>query len=227
MPVMDGIEAAIRIREIEAMMRNLPDSEPARPPIPIIASTAHAINEVREKCMAAGMDDFLIKPFDERQVAETLLRWLKPRAASADDQPAPEPIAGLAPNAPPAPAVEDEVIDAAVISGLQALARPGRPSPLARALPRFLETAPNAVTAIREHCENGDAEALWRAAHGLKSSAGALGAKQLSRHCAEIEARAREAGVDAARPLIGSLANDLTAAINGLKAAAEPVHEPA
>jgi signal transduction histidine kinase/DNA-binding response OmpR family regulator/HPt (histidine-containing phosphotransfer) domain-containing protein len=227
MPVMDGIEATVRIREIEAMMRNLPDGEPARPPIPIIASTAHAINEVREKCMAAGMDDFLIKPFDERQVAETLLRWLKPRAVSADDQPAPEPIARLAPSKPPAPAAEDEVIDTAVISGLQALTRPGRPSPLARALPRFLETAPNAVATIREHFEAGDAEALWRAAHSLKSSAGALGAKRLSRHCAEIETRARESGVDAARPLIGSLENDLTAAISGLRAAAEPLHEPA
>ena len=226
MPVMDGIEATVRIREIEAMMRNLPDSEP-RPPIPIIASTAHAINEVREKCMAAGMDDFLIKPFDERQVAETLLRWLKPRAVSAGDQSAPEPIARLVPSEPSAPTAEDEIIDTAVISGLQALTRPGRPSPLARALPRFLETAPNAVAAIREHYEAGDAEALWRAAHSLKSSAGALGAKQLSRHCAEIETRTRESGVDAARSLVGSLENDLTAAISGLKAVAEPLHEPA
>ena len=92
-----------------------------------------------------------------------------------------------------------------------------------RALPRFFETAPSLVAAIRDHCDKGDAEALWRAAHSLKSSAGALGAKQLSLRCAEIETRAREDGVDAARPLTEFLADDLAAAINGLKTLAGDV----
>jgi two-component system sensor histidine kinase/response regulator len=226
MPVMDGIDATQRIRELEAMAQNLPaDARPSRH-IPIIASTAHAISEVLEKCLAAGMDDFLVKPFDERQMAEVLLRWLKPqRGATQIESEAADDGAATA-NQVTAPA-QDEVIDIAVIDGLRAMARPGRPSPLARALPRFLETAPAIVTNIRDHCDRGDGEALWRSAHSLKSSAGALGAKLLAQRCAEIEARAREGGVNAAQLLVAFLADDLAAAISGLKAAAEDVHEAA
>ena len=62
MPITDGIEATKRIREIEAMTR--PASEGGMPPrrTPIIALTAHALIDVKEKCLAAGMDDFLVKP---------------------------------------------------------------------------------------------------------------------------------------------------------------------
>jgi HPt (histidine-containing phosphotransfer) domain-containing protein len=207
------------------MAQNLPaDARPSRH-IPIIASTAHAISEVLEKCLAAGMDDFLVKPFDERQMAETLLRWLKPQRGTTQIE---EAVAGDGASANQAtPPAEDEVIDTAVIDALRAMARPGRPSPLARALPRFLETAPATVTSIRDHCDRGEGEALWHAAHSLKSSAGALGAKLLSRRCAEIEARAREGGAEASQPLVAFLADDLAAAISGLKAAVEDVHEAA
>ena len=80
---------------------------------------------------------------------------------------------------------------------------------------------------MRENCEKGDAEALWRAAHSLKSSAGALGAKQLSQRCAEIESRARNSDIDAARPLVAALDDDLTAAIDDLQALIGEMHVPA
>ena len=89
MPIMDGIEATRRIRELEAMTQSLPEGDhDARRRTPIIASTAHAINEVRDKCLAVGMDDFLVKPFDERQMAETLLRRLKPVGGTNSVEPA-------------------------------------------------------------------------------------------------------------------------------------------
>ena len=83
MPIMDGIQATRRIREIEAMAQALPDGSHARQRTPIIALTAHALNEVRDRCLEAGMDDFLVKPFDDRQLAETLLRWLVPHGTMA------------------------------------------------------------------------------------------------------------------------------------------------
>ena len=225
MPIMDGIEATRRIRELEAMSQGLPEGEQRRR-IPIIASTAHAISEVREKCLAAGMDDFLVKPFDERQMAVTLLRWLKPHGGAVEEDLSEVEDAVFAANEATVPA-HDQVIDLSVVDGLKALARPGRPSPLIRALARFIETGPSIVASLHDANDKGDGEALWRAAHSLKSSAGALGAKQLSLRCAEIETRARESGVDAARPLVDFLNDDLTAAINGLKVLAEEVHEPA
>jgi two-component system, sensor histidine kinase and response regulator len=222
MPIMDGIEATRRIREIEAMAQALPDGSPSQRRTPIIALTAHALNEVRDKCLKAGMDDFLVKPFDDRQMGETLLRWLVPVGT----------MEKVGADAPLVPAIaekseESAVIDMAAIAGLRALDRKGGPSRLGRAVSRFAEIAPGLAASIRDNCQKGDGEALWRAAHSLKSSAGALGAKQLAQRCGEIESRARSSGVEAAKPLVEALDHDLTAAIQGLKALMGEMHVPA
>jgi two-component system sensor histidine kinase/response regulator len=214
MPIMDGIEATRRIREVEAMAQALPDGTPNRR-TPIIALTAHALNEVRQKCLAVGMDDFLVKPFDDRQLAETLLRWLVPVGYAKNSNPE-----------PPAPgkSVPDVVIDMAVIAGLRTLGRKGGPSRLERAVSRFAETAPPIAMTIREHCEKRDADSLWRAAHSLKSSAGALGARQLSQRCASIESYARNSNLEETKPLVEALDHDLTAAIHDLQALIGEMH---
>ncbi|UJS25161.1 response regulator [Thiothrix winogradskyi] len=66
MPEMDGYETTQRIREFASASD-----------LPIIALTAHAVAEVREQCFAAGMDDFLTKPFDKTQLQQLLQRWLR------------------------------------------------------------------------------------------------------------------------------------------------------
>jgi two-component system, sensor histidine kinase and response regulator len=227
MPIMDGIEATRQIRKIEATVQ--PDDGVVRR-TPIIALTAHALNEVREKCFQAGMDDFLVKPFNDQQMAKTLLRWLVPNGtmekgcgqvdADADVDTAPSIV-------PETKSEQDAVIDATVIDGLRGPGRNGGPSRLERAVSCFVEIAPSLAATIRENSEAGDADALWRAAHSLRSSAGALGANRLSRRCAEIELRARNSGVEAAKPLVGALDDDLTAAIHGLQALTGDMHVPA
>jgi CheY-like chemotaxis protein len=221
MPIMDGIEATRRIREVEAMAQGLPDNGHARRRTPIIALTAHALSDVRDKCLEAGMDDFLVKPFDDRQLAETLLRWLVPRGTAAEGTHGGD-------IAPPSRAdgkpLEIQVIDRAVIDGLRALDRKDSPSRLDRAVSRFLESAPPLAAAIHDNCDKSNAEALWQAAHSLKSSAGALGAKQLALRCAEIELRARNSGVEQARKLVAALDEDLAAAIGGLQNLTGGVH---
>lgn len=217
MPVMDGLSATRRVREIEA-------GETARGHVPIVALTAHALAEVRERCFAAGMDDFLVKPYDRQQIAETLSRWLAPWGTTKESDPRIE-------TALPAAAGEKSsqcvVIDTAVIEGLRAIDRKGGTSRLDRAVSRFVEIAPPLAATIRENCEKGDAEALWRAAHSLKSSAGALGAMRLSQRCAEIESHSRNSGIGDAKPLVEALDNDLTAAICGLQALIREMHVPA
>ena len=66
MPELDGIEATRRIRAAEAAMRP--------PRTPIVALTANAFGEDREACLAAGMDDFLVKPLDRDRLAEVAAR---------------------------------------------------------------------------------------------------------------------------------------------------------
>jgi two-component system, sensor histidine kinase and response regulator len=218
MPIMDGIEATRRIREIEAAAAAQLDGNPTRRRTPIIALTAHALNEVRDKCLAAGMDGFLVKPFDNRQLANMLLHWLERGPAQATVEPR---------TATTKLADDSDVMDMAVIDGLRALARKGGPSRLERAIVCFEEIAPQLVATIQETCAAGDAEALWRAAHSLKSSAGALGAKRLARHCAEIESCARAAGVDDTRPLVAALDGELVAAVRSMRTVIGEMHVPA
>jgi CheY-like chemotaxis protein len=73
MPIMDGYETSIKIREREKK-EQLSSSETSR--IPIIAITAHALSEDKEKCLSSGMDDYLSKPFKISQVIDILKKWL-------------------------------------------------------------------------------------------------------------------------------------------------------
>jgi CheY-like chemotaxis protein len=77
MPEMDGFEATGRIRELQ--------QQAGAPPVPIIAMTAHAMKGDREKCLEAGMDDYLTKPITARALSELLDRWTTlPEAASRE-----------------------------------------------------------------------------------------------------------------------------------------------
>jgi signal transduction histidine kinase/DNA-binding response OmpR family regulator/CHASE3 domain sensor protein len=221
MPVMDGIEATRRIREIEAMAQSVPGSADPHRRIPIVALTAHALNDVKARCLEAGMNDFLVKPFDDQQLAKTLERWLEKRGTVVA-------APALQPADAPAPSHEDEavvpIIDTAVTDRLRALDREGKPSRLGRAVTRFVETAPSIVTTICESHAKGDAEALWRAAHSLKSSAGALGAKQLSLAAAEIEHGARKSGVAAVTDFVAGIDKELKTATKALQELTGDVH---
>jgi CheY-like chemotaxis protein len=78
MPGMDGFEATKKIRELEEILR----SKKGREGIPIVALTAHAMRGDRERCLAAGMVDYISKPFKREQLVSVLRRWIdKPRTS--------------------------------------------------------------------------------------------------------------------------------------------------
>ena len=221
MPIMDGIEATRRIREIEAAPYTRSGSLVARSRTPVIALTAHALSDVREKCFSAGMDAFLIKPFDDRQLAEALSRWLAPSGADdhRDDPASDAPVIATRPQT-----TTSTVIDMSVLERLRRLGSKNGPSPLARAVACFTEVAPSLTRAMRSNFEGGDAEELARAAHSLKSSSGALGATQLAKQCAQIETFARHSNLMAVRPLMEDLEREVTAAVEWLEAIAGETH---
>jgi len=205
MPVIDGLEAARRIRAFE--MRKGPADGTKR--TPIIALTAHALIEVRERCLRAGMDDFLTKPFNEMQMGEALRRWLTPVVrAAVTTEPA------LETNALPSPS---PAIDTSVFAGIRAFQGAKGAARLRQILSRFLEEAPTLVKTIRSMHAEGNRDAVWRTAHSLKSSSAALGALQLSSRCATIELLARENGLEPVTPHLLSLDADLAAATGGLQ----------
>jgi PAS domain S-box-containing protein len=212
MPIVDGLEATKRIRQLEELEKAQGGAETR---IPIIALTAHALADIHESCLAAGMDDFLTKPFDEAQIVAALRRWIAPLEREATDryEAADKPI----------PAT----IDTAAIAAIRAMDSKGGDALLKSVVVKFLATTPALVTTIREKFASGDAEAVWRTAHSLKSSAGALGAKLLAQHCASIEITAREKGIDAVKDLIATLETEFTAAAEQLQELTRGTYEAA
>jgi PAS domain S-box-containing protein len=208
MPDMDGFEATRRIRETERMMNELPENRARPKHIPIIAVTAHALPEMRAMCAQAGMDDFLSKPFDDLQLTEAMRRQLASRS----------PV--LREAAVPAAAGDDaagEPIDAAAIQQIRVIEARGSKGLLKRVLTRFIDSGPAMAADIRAKFHARDTDALWKAAHGLKSSASAVGAVQVSMRCGEIEVAARQSGADATAGMIELLDAELAAAVRSLQ----------
>jgi HPt (histidine-containing phosphotransfer) domain-containing protein len=196
MPEMDGFEATAEIRKREAKtgLRT-----------PIVALTASAIEGDREKCLAAGMDDYVPKPFTAYQMRSALAAWLKPAAASGAHGKH-DHLTVVESSAAPAPPIEP--IDEAVLDSLAQLQREGRPDIVSRVITLFLESAPALLRDLQESAESGDTTGLCRASHALKSCAANVGAAAFSARCDELEALARAGQVPDAPARVRGIAED-------------------
>ncbi len=169
MPEMDGYEATARIRA-EACWQSLP----------IIAMTAHAMVQNRDRCLAAGMNGFVSKPFELRELCETLARWIDPSAGSVADRPAwsePAP-AGLAPD-PAGVVVLDRVV------GLRNVSQ--RTELYGKLLDVFIDANADLPACLRKARAQSDTQTASRIAHTLKSEAATIGAMTLARLAEELE----------------------------------------
>jgi two-component system sensor histidine kinase/response regulator len=183
MPTMDGYEATRQIRVREASSDGIH--------VPIVALTSNAMKGDREICLAAGMDDYLSKPFTQKQLAEALLRWLTPSPATNDVSVPPEATA-------PDSAAGEDPIDRQALEPILAMERAGRTGLLRRIVGLYLEDAPGGIQALRDAVASREVEAARKAAHGLKSSSANVGALRLSGLCREMEEMARSGDLTAA-----------------------------
>ena len=208
MPIKDGYTATTEWRQFEAA-NNLS-------PLPIIAMTANAMAGDRQKCLDAGMDDYLSKPVDRRLLEASLALWLQrsprrmnaPRPTSPTPS-APAPAAIPAPAAAP-PAAQNAARFAAAATAPAPTAAPP-PGPAAAVLEMevveelrsimgdeyqglvklFLEDAPLHIERLRAAAAGNDIAAMVAPAHTLKSSSANLGALALSSVAKRIEFGAR------------------------------------
>ncbi|CAB3779645.1 response regulator [Pararobbsia alpina] len=195
MPEMDGFVATRTLRRQEL--------ETGRRRIPIIAMTANVVSGDKERCLEAGMDDYVSKPVRRDVLLATLVHWIKPTEIARD---------GFGINAPDAAASHESdpvTIDPKALQALRDLQKPGRPDVLTRVIDLFVLDAPRLLAAMHDAFVAGDAEALRYAAHTLKSTSANVGAVVLQAKCREIEQLARTSGVAAASTPLGSVPAEL------------------
>ncbi|HTK35920.1 MAG TPA: MHYT domain-containing protein [Caulobacteraceae bacterium] len=212
MPEMDGLEATRRIRHLET----IPGISMAGRRTPIVALTAHALADVHQACLNVGMDDFLTKPFDERQINDALRRWIPELEVGDRRGPQAEAMSDARVGASVAEAAA--VIDRGAFENVTAFRGDKGAALLKTVVGKLRESGPALTGDVLAAAAQGDVEALWRAAHSLKSSAGALGAVRLSGRCAQIEALGRAGDLEALKPLLDGLESDLSDALAALAA---------
>ena len=207
MPEMDGLEATRRIRGGEA--------GPANARIPIIAMTAHAMKGDRERCLAAGMDDYVSKPISPVELSAAIVRWSPTDAPQEPASPAPATASAPPPVAAPAVAPAAEPIRETAVDRDALLARLGGDEALLDEVVRiFLDDVPHQLEGMDKALAAGDAPALRRLAHTLKGSGGTAGALKLQAASAELEKAAATGDLLAAAPLIQPV-KDLFADVDG------------
>jgi signal transduction histidine kinase/DNA-binding response OmpR family regulator len=161
MPEMDGLEAS------RAICARWAASERPR----IIAMTAEAMQGDRDKCLAAGMDDYIVKPVTLDRLAAALAKC-RPLAAATAPEAAATPVAVTA--------LDRDVLD-------QLREDLGGTAALREVIRSFLDQTPSVLSALRDAAARADVPSIRRAAHMIKGTSSILGARELSEQCAEIE----------------------------------------
>jgi two-component system sensor histidine kinase/response regulator len=195
MPVMDGYQAT-------AAIRALPN--PRLSTVPIVALTANAMQDDEQLCLDAGMDGFLAKPYTLAALRATMSRWLS--AAESGRALTAAVAAAIPPGAPAVQPVRPDaaapVINPKAIAVLRDLDDDGDGALVTELVDAFVEAADDQLLRVAAAIESGDAQALARLAHSLKSGSANLGAEALSACYSGLEKCGREQRISDAVPLL-------------------------
>jgi CheY-like chemotaxis protein/HPt (histidine-containing phosphotransfer) domain-containing protein len=185
MPELDGYDATARIRQVENGGRRTP----------IVAMTAHAMKGDRERCLEAGMDDYVSKPLRIGDLRTAISRWIDLGGAEL-----------------PADVIDrGDLIDAAGTLGERLLARLREVAGgddhefVAELFATFVQRAETTISALVAASDAGDANRVKDLAHKLKGMSGNFGASEMSRVCEQIENLVLISGVGRVIELIPQL----------------------
>jgi CheY-like chemotaxis protein len=197
MPRMDGYSATAEIRRIEGASRHTP----------IIAMTANAMQGDRERCLAAGMDDYVPKPIRSEQLYGALgvwTGWENPvDEGRGGGQPFEEPGPG------PGPGGDDDGIEESILDDILQLSEETGPTLVRELIEIFFDQAPARLEELRRGVLEGDASRVTRAAHSMKGGGANIGLSRLAARCTELERLARAGALSGADAIVGEIEQEL------------------
>lgn len=197
MPVMDGITATLEIRKQERFQT-----------LPIIAMTANAMIRDQEKCLAAGMNDYIAKPIEPDKMLVTLAKWIAPAHPARAPEVNTRQLAGLA-SLP-------ELNGVKVQEGIRRMG--GSLATYYIVLEKFRNNQAQVMTELLDSLSAGDGAMAELLAHTLKGVAGTLGAEGIQQQAGELEAAIRDgqpaAEIELLLPPLGEVLSALFANID-------------
>jgi DNA-binding response OmpR family regulator len=182
MPGMDGFDATVEIRRLEAGRGRR---------TPIIALTSNAMEGDRERCLRAGMDDYVPKPFTRSTLRAALTRIGTSNAAP--------------------------LLDVRVLESALSAEHPVAPELVRRIIELYTDDAARLVEQMREAVRSGDCESLERAAHSLRSTSATVGAAELADRCGAMERDARAKQFDRACTWAAAIGRDVDSVVPALR----------
>ncbi|MDR2215259.1 MAG: response regulator [Nevskiaceae bacterium] len=222
MPEMDGYEAVARIRAHASFAQ-----------LPIIAMTAHAMPEERERCFASGMNDHITKPIDPEGMYHTIRHWVRSRngAARAEQARAEAEQAAATASAPPQTSTGDVWMVIPGVDTTVGLSRAAGKRALYRSLlEKYAMSQADAAAEVAAALAAGERSTAERIAHTAKSVSGSIGALAAQEASAQAERAIREgtettAVIDAMGAAIGEVASAIRAAFAAMFASDSPAAE--
>ncbi len=194
LPEMDGYEVTRRIREMQKKIGRR---------IPIVAMTANAMKGDREKCLEAGMDDYVSKPVQPQKLFQVIETVCGGEAGEVKSGDSPLPMHD---GPMPIHSAEQPIANGKILDRTEGLAHMGGDESLYQEIIKiFLEDAPGQIEKIRQGLEQGKADIVECEAHALKGSAANIGALSLSQTALEIETAAEEKHLEKAVPYVDLL----------------------
>ncbi len=209
MPVMDGYTATRALRK-----------DPRHAGLPIVAMTANALVGDREKCLAAGMNDYVTKPIDPRQLFQALAPWV-PTNGTPGDPAVHEADAAVTTE------VEDRWQDTPEILFSEGLDRMmGNGELYAKLLRQFCVTYGTVDRTLQSHHESGDLQAVGALTHAVKGLAGNLSANRVYRAAIELESALHHDDPEGIGPALDAFREPLEATVALIDARFPEPHDP-